>query len=209
MKRCKGSGKTSGYGCAAILPFTTKSNGIRSYKHKHGLGIDCRCWNKFLLESPEGLSILKKTTLQVTKETRDLESFKQKEKDNKSLGWLIKNTVNTCHKYIRLRDQGKPCISCGEPYNSRHQAGHFYKAELFSSLKFNEFNISNQCVGCNIHKEGNESQYRVNLPKRIGKEQYDKLNELAAEDKIKTHKWDRETLKQIRSYYQQKIKELQ
>ncbi len=207
IKKCKGVGKAKGQGCNTELPYSEK-NGLKTYKAKYGLGFDCRCYSKWLISSDEGKKMVAATTLKVTKPTRDLKEFEEKEKENKSLSWLLKNTVIACHNYIRKRDQGKPCASCKESYNSRHQAGHFYKAELFSSLKFNEDNIHGQCVGCNVHNEGNESQYRVNLPNIIGKEKYAKLNRLAAEEKIKNHKWDREKLKETRAYYLEKIKQL-
>ncbi len=107
-----------------------------------------------------------------------------------------------------MRDKGKPCISCGTPWHQDFQAGHFYKAELFSTIKFHELNIHGQCVQCNIRKEGNESEYRVNLPQRIGKENFDHLNHLAVIDKKTDFKWDRETLLEIRKYYRKKIKKL-
>lgn len=207
IKRCKGTGKAKGFGCNTELTYT-ENNGIKSYKAKYGLGLNCGCYGNWLLNSDEGKKTVEKATLKATKSRRDYESFEKQEKDRKSLNWLLKNTVIACHKYIRKRDQGKPCISCQEPYNSKHQAGHFYKAELFSTLKFDETNIFGQCMGCNIHKEGNESQYRAHIQKRLSKYEFDRLNKLAKEDKLSNHKWDREKLKEIRAYYLEKIKSL-
>jgi hypothetical protein len=207
-KRCRGTGRAKGFdACGVELPFTEK-NGIRNYKAKYGLGVLCGCYSRWLLSTKEGKEVLESAKLKATKTRREFNEFVENEKKNKSLGWLLKNTVIACHNFIKKRDYGKPCISCGEPYNSNHQAGHFYKAELFSTLKFNELNIHGQCVGCNIRKDGNESEYRVNLPNRIGDENYKELNILAKEDKLKNHKWDRQELEKIRKYYLDKIKKL-
>tara|TARA_R110000822_G_scaffold127454_1_gene262953 strand:- start:12383 stop:13009 length:627 start_codon:yes stop_codon:yes gene_type:complete len=204
-KKCKAIGKAIGFeSCGELVPVEMYGKANRVY----GIGKSCGCYSKWLTSTPQGKEIIKKATLKATKTSREFKQFEKQEKDRTSLSWLLKNTVIACHKYIRKRDEGKPCISCQESYNSRHQAGHFYKAELFSTLKFNEFNINNQCVGCNIRKDGNESEYRVHLPKRIGEEAYSELNELAKIDKKVDHKWDREELKAKRKYYLNKIKEL-
>lgn len=195
-KPCKGTGQAKGYGCGKITKYRV-----------YGLGKMC-CYANWLLTSENGKIKLAKAELKVTKDRRELEAVKEEKKQRNGLATLLKSVRDVCHKYVRLRDKGKPCISCGEPYHKDHQAGHFYKAELFSSIKFNEDNIHGQCVQCNIRREGNESEYRVRLPNRIGKEKFEKLNDLAALDKQINHKWDREELKRIRSYYNQKLKEI-
>lgn len=173
-----------------------------------GLGIECGCYSDFLRNTPQGQERIKRISLSVTKPRRDLEKAEEEHKKNKSLNYLLTNTRNICHDYIKLRDKHKPCISCGQPWHSDFQAGHFYKAELFSTLKFEELNIHGQCPGCNIGKEGNESEYRVNLPKRIGLLDFNYLNALADKDHSIDFKWDREVLKEVRAYYKNKIKEL-
>ncbi|TDQ27678.1 recombination protein NinG [Tenacibaculum caenipelagi] len=195
-KPCKGTGQAKGYGCGKITKYRV-----------YGLGKMC-CYANWLLTSENGKIKLAKAELKATKERRELEAVKEEKKQRNGLASLLKSVRDVCHKYIRLRDIGKPCISCGEPYHKDHQAGHFYKAELFSSIKFNEDNIHGQCVQCNIRRKGNESEYRVRLPNRIGKERFENLNEIAALDKQINHKWDREELKRIRNYYNQKLKEL-
>lgn len=137
-----------------------------------------------------------------------LQKMSEERKNRIGLTTLLESVKKVCHEYIRLRDKNKPCISCGTQWHKDFQAGHFYKAELFSSLRFNEYNINGQCVQCNIRKEGNESEYRVNLPKRIGSVLNDELNHLATLDKKKDFKWCREDLKAIRTYYKEKIKDL-
>jgi len=112
------------------------------------------------------------------------------------------------NKYIRLRDKGKPCISCLTPYMDSFQATHYHKAELYPTLKFNELNVFGGCIKCNLFLDGNLEMYGVNLPERIGQEKFNELNQLAANEKKTVHKWDREELKKIRTKYNLKIKQL-
>lgn len=207
LKKCKGANKAKGFGCGKVLSFSER-NGLKIYKSKYGLGFDCGCYSNWLLTSEQGKKILNTTISKVKQPRLELEQAKQESKSNKSLFYLLQNTVNICHEYIRLRDKNKPCISCGEPWHSDFQAGHFYKAELYSSLKFDETNINGQCQGCNLYKEGNESGYRVGFIKRYSKGVLDFLDSKALLEKNKGFKWDRIKLKEIRNYYKLKIKEL-
>ena len=135
------------------------------------------------------------------------ELIKEKKAKN-TLETLKKSIMNVCHKYIRLRDEGKPCVSCGQPWNSNHQAGHWKKASDYSNLKYNEFNIFNQCQGCNLMKDGNVQKYGDRITLRISKEQKQEIEQLAADYKKDGFKWDRLELIKIREYYNSKIKEL-
>lgn len=137
-----------------------------------------------------------------------LEKMAKERKERIGLTTLLESVKTVCHTYIKLRDNGKPCISCGTQWHKDFQAGHFYKAELFSSLKFDENNIHGQCVKCNIRLEGNLNDYELNLPKRILKPLYDELKDKAQKDKQNNFKWCREDLKAIRTYYRNKIKEI-
>jgi hypothetical protein len=129
--------------------------------------------------------------------------------ERKGLTTVLNSVKNACHKYIRERDKGKPCVSCGTQWHKDFHAGHYYKAEIFSSIKFNEYNINGQCVKCNIRKEGNLNDYEINLPNRIGIDSFKALKQLAILDRKQTNfKWDREELKRIRLYYNKKFKEI-
>lgn len=137
-----------------------------------------------------------------------IEDGLREQKEVRSLGSLLNNVKNICHDYVKKRDYGKVCVSCGCSWHSDFQAGHYYKAELFSSLRFDENNIHGQCKRCNLRLEGNLSEYSVNLPLRIGKMRFKVLVAKAGIDKSLKHKWDREELKRIYDYYKQKIREL-
>ncbi len=74
--------------------------------------------------------------------------------------------IATFHKYIRLRDCQLPCISCGQ-FN-KLQAGHFYNAGNYASLRFDDKNVNGQCVACNHYSEGNKQGYAEGLKKKYG-----------------------------------------
>ena len=202
-KPCKGTGIASSLGC-----------GKMTIHRVYGLGKMC-CYSDFLLKTKPGKLIMQKAMLKASKprleaekskiEMKQAENFK---KDRDKLNYLLVNVRNSCHEYIRKRDEFKPCISCGVSYNTNFQAGHFFKAELFSNLKFNENNIHGQCQKCNLLKEGNESGYRVGLMQRYGKEFLNDLNVLAGDYKKNGFVWDREQLEELRKYYKEKIKML-
>lgn len=199
-KPCKGTtSATKGLGCGKMM---------KAEYRVYGLGKMCGCYPDWLMNSEQGKIKLKKAVLKASKPREDLDKAIKEKKSKDSLTWLIKNTVNACHDYIKKRDEGKPCVSCGQPWKKDHHAGHLFKAELFSTIKFHEYNIHNQCVGCNIYKDGNESKYRANLHTRLSQGQIDELNKMARNDKKINHKWDRESLKEIRNYYKMKIKKL-
>lgn len=196
-KPCKGTtNDTKGYGC-----------GEHTLHRVYGL-CKMKCYPDWLLNTEPGRLKLEKATLKATKPRRDLEQAAKERKEKNSLGWLLENVKNACHKYIRKRDSGLPCISCGQEWKPSFQAGHFYKAELYSNLKYDEDNVHGQCQKCNLRDEGNESGYRVGLLKRHGQEFLNALDKKAEEYKKENFKWDREELKKIRTEYNIKYKKL-
>ncbi len=97
--------------------------------------------------------------------------------------------------FIRRRDEGKPCVSCG---NARPtQAGHYFSAGHYPGLAMNENNCHLQCVRCNMYLSGNLREYREGLIKRIGEEQFRKLEDTAAYYKRNGYKHDRMNLIEI------------
>jgi hypothetical protein len=58
-------------------------------------------------------------------------------KKAKSLPKLKADLQKIFNEFIRLRDKGKPCISCGQPKDYL-QAGHFYSVRMYDGLRFNE-----------------------------------------------------------------------
>ena len=185
-KKCKGTGDCKGHGC-------DKEHIQRKY------GLCPTCLYKWSKSTDEGKEWYNKNLIRVNKPKDDLEVAKVERKQGIKLENVKKGTKDALHKFIRERDKGKPCISCSTPWKSNFQAGHCFKAELYSSLKYNLHNINGQCEQCNLRREGNEAGYLLNLPNRIGDDNYKELVRMASIDKHNTHKWDREELKKIRT----------
>ena len=116
----------------------------------------------------------------------------------------LENTRIQTHSFIHLRDQGNNCISCPKINDGTFDAGHYFKAELYSSLKFNPDNIHLQCRKCNRYMEGNLNAYSIALKKKLGKTKFKELNDLSEAYLQSNFKWDRDELKQLRI----KIREL-
>lgn len=73
--------------------------------------------------------------------------------------------------YIRARDAGKPCISCGTPLSNEpntYDAGHYRSVGSAPHMRFVEDNCHGQCKHCNRHLAGNHVAYRLGLLERIG-----------------------------------------
>lgn len=97
----------------------------------------------------------------------------------KTKGQYIKEAQASVNKYIRLRDRGKACISCGnlpaQKFGGTMDAGHYRSRGAASHLRFNTFNIHAQCVKCNRFGSGNAVDYRINLIKLIGIERVERI----------------------------------
>jgi hypothetical protein len=107
----------------------------------------------------------KKQEVQKTKEW-NAEKKARKEKLMSRSDWmnLFQKVFNT---YIRKRDEGKACISCGT-YNGKKNAGHYMSVGSTPELRFNEDNCHLQCERCNTYYSGNLINYRINLINKIG-----------------------------------------
>lgn len=166
------------------------------------------CYKKWLLETDEGREKMNKAVLKAVSPRLSLEKAKTDRDYQNKISMLLKAAKDACHAYIRSRDRLKPCISCGNPWHEDFDAGHFYKAELFSGLRYDEKNISGQCRKCNRFNDGNESGYRVGIIERYGMEHLDYLDEKAAVEKQQDLKWNAEELREIRKKYVRLFREL-
>lgn len=120
---------------------------------------------------------------------------------------LTKKAQAAFNRYIRLRDKGKPCVSCqkslGQEPNS-YDAGHYRSIGSAAHLRFDENNVHGQCKHCNCYLSGNAVLYRIGLIERLG---------LAAVEALETNnaprKWSKEELREIAAKYRQKARELE
>ena len=111
---------------------------------------------------------------------------------------LAQSAVNA---YVRARDEGMPCISCGEM--KPLQAGHYWSVGARPELRFNEANIHGQCHRCNIDLAGNREAFRAGIVDRLGSELADDLD-----TPTPAHKFTLDDLKAIRASAEAKRAEI-
>lgn len=116
--------------------------------------------------------------------------------------WL-KEAQKVFNAYIRKRDEGKECISCGQPPKKKN-CGHFYSQGGHSNVRFDEDNCHLQCEHCNTYLSGNLLNYQIGIEKRIGAE---RLIELQAKAHLEK-RWSVDELKELIKKYKKKIAEL-
>ena len=111
-------------------------------------------------------------------------------------------------KYIRLRDAYdgfNKCCTCGKYAEWKYlQAGHFVPGRG-NAILFDERNCHLQCEHCNTYLSGSLIEYRKNLIKKIGIEEYENLESIAYE----TRKFTKQELKDLMQKYKLKCKELE
>lgn len=110
---------------------------------------------------------------------------------------LLKLAQLVFNRWIRNRDQGKPCVTC--PSIEPSEAGHFYSAGSFSGVRFDETNVHIQCGVCNRGKDGNHKNYIKAMVRMYGAAYMAELEELARSTKMKS--WSREELEHIIAKY--------
>ena len=122
----------------------------------------------------------------------------------KSIAKLKQDLQKVFNEYIRKRDEGKPCISCGQ--FKPLQAGHFYSVRMFDGLRFNEYNCHGECAGCNCFDDMHLLSYAANLIDRIGEDKYRELKLSAKIYKAIGYKWSRSELLELIEIYKEKLK---
>ncbi|MBD2803041.1 recombination protein NinG [Xenorhabdus sp. M] len=108
------------------------------------------------------------------------------------------------NKYIRARDHGKECVSCGCELVGSHNyltgsaidASHYRSRGSASQLRFNVFNVHSSCTQCNRQLSGNAVEYRIRLINRIG---LDRVEALESNNKLR--KFDIDYLKRVKQIF--------
>lgn len=141
---------------------------------------------------------------------------------NKPLRDLLKDAQGAVNAFVRYRDQGLPCISCGATEAEVEQgqswkvggcwdAGHYRTRGAASHLRFNLFNLHRQCKSCNLgsgkygHNNGNaetiQQQYRANLVNKIGEHRVERLE---CDNEPRT--FEREYLERITAIFRKRLR---
>jgi len=114
--------------------------------------------------------------------------------------------------YIRARDLNRDyfrCIACSKQKSVvQMNAGHYFSAGKYDSLRFDERNVHGECIACNNYSEDHLIQYAVNLIEKIGIDEYNDLCRLAGESRKTFHKWDKFELIEKCIHYKKKLNEI-
>ena len=134
-------------------------------------------------------------------ERKDIKVRKEK---LKSRADHLKDTQHAFNAWIRARDAGQPCISCGTTADVQYCAGHYRTTAASPELRFDPLNVHLQCNrNCNMGKSGNLLGYRPGLIKKIGIEAVEWL-----EGPHEAKKYTVDELKAMTADYRAKTREL-
>lgn len=113
----------------------------------------------------------RKEKLAKQKEKDDRKAHREAKEKVKSKGEHAKEAQRIFNTWIRLRDQGQPCISCGTTADVQMCAGHYRTVGANPELRFEPLNVHLQCNrNCNMGLSGNILGYRPRLIEKIGLE---------------------------------------
>ena len=131
------------------------------------------------------------------------ESVRARKEAIKSKADWAREAQTAFNAWIRARDEGLPCISCGRHHQGQWHAGHYLSTGARPELRFTESNVHRQCAPCNTHLSGNAVLYRIGLINRIGSDAVEWL-----EGPHELPKWTADDYRAIRDTYRQKLKEI-
>lgn len=120
------------------------------------------------------------------------------------LSYYHKKAQSAFNGFIRARDAGQPCISCGRNTGAKMNAGHYRTVGASKETRYDENNCHLQCEHCNSYLSGNIGEYRPRLIEKIGQEAFDKLM-----GPHPAKKWTREELEFLAAEYRQKTRDLE
>lgn len=115
----------------------------------------------------------------------------------------VKEAQAAFNAYIRARDAGRPCVSCGRHHQGQIHAGHYLSTGARPELRFDESNVHGQCQPCNTHLHGNLVLYRTELIRRIGL-----LEVVRLEGPQAPRKYTVDDLRAIRNEYRARLREM-
>lgn len=113
--------------------------------------------------------------------------------------------------WVRVRDEDKPCISCGrydheipEHFTGgKWDCGHYRSVGSCPELRFEPLNAHKQCKHCNRDLDANPVGYRKGLIERIGEEEVEWI-----EGPHEPKNYTREELRTMKAEYRALTREL-
>jgi hypothetical protein len=137
-------------------------------------------------------------------EQRERREIRVRKEKLKSRADHLKDTQHAFNAWIRQRDAGDPCISCGTTADVQYCAGHYRTTAAAPELRFEPLNVHLQCNrNCNMGKSGNLLGYRPRLIEKIGAEKVEWL-----EGPHEPKKYTIEELQAMTAHYRALVREL-
>lgn len=119
----------------------------------------------------------------------------------------LRLTQQAFNEYIRTRDHGRPCHSCGaeqtEKFGGTTDCSHYRSVGAAPHLRFNVFNAVSACVKCNREYSGNIVELRKGLISRFGLERVERI-----ESDNEPRKFTIEYLERLRAILKRKTKSI-
>jgi hypothetical protein len=146
--------------------------------------------------------------LAAAKKNQASKSLRERKQALKTRSDYIKEAQTAVNKYVRLRDHGKGCISCGAKPEARFggamDAGHWRSVGSAPHLRFFLPQIAAQCVRCNRYLGGSAVEFRKGLVERLGRERVEAIEAMQG-----TAKWSVEYLQRLAKVMRKKARRLE
>ena len=150
-------------------------NQINGDKFQKTCSYKCR---GIYLQSPDGIKEVAKTLSKIRAERKRTNKAKAK-----GLQHWLKVTQVVFNRYIRERDKGLGCISCGKHAHMMggsglggvFDAGHYKSVGSSPELRFETKNVNGQCRDCNGFKGGMPKEYAKGIVARYGQDRLEWL----------------------------------
>lgn len=159
------------------------------------------CWDVQCKTIEAMKKVQERKDMEAKKQRKDL---RQRKLNLETITQKVLRVQKVVNLYIRKRDAGKPCISCGKKLGGKFDAGHYYNANNHWSIRFDTANIHGQCVKCNRDLHGNLIEYRKRLIQRIGQSELDRLDRVCHN----IRKFTKDELETIMTDFKKMIKEM-
>lgn len=130
-------------------------------------------------------------------------AHKEAKEKLKTKGDWLKEAQAVFNKFIRERDAGNSCISCGRSTGCKINAGHYRSVGACPELRFCEDNVHLQCEHCNCYQSGAAIDYRIGIIAKIGLERVQWI-----EGPHDAKRYTIEDVKEIKQVYKEKLKGL-
>lgn len=112
---------------------------------------------------------------------------------------LVKEADRVASLYVRERDRGKPCVTCGAKWEENHQNGHFMSRRHLNTRWFQK-NTHSQCPKCNLWWSGEQFLHGLAIDRMYWQGTAEQIMRLA-QDTSKTT--DQEILMHIQFFYRE------